>query len=320
MAEPHFDTAQELIDAFGILANENYEFITPLIDSKVGFSVQRKYSDDLLYIPLKNRLGEDDTAALIHVVYAHPSEEDEFDSHKVPLFIRIATHSKYLANHIDYDFRDENSPTKESVERTKATPTPVGLDFYNDFYYDHHTETFIDSTLDPMDGEQVLDRVFNTHCDTAHEKKGRGIRRNLHIQTLLNDSLAYVVSCLIWILSNLFGRTLDDSQNYFAYLQGYEKKSLKKLSTESLDIFGYKASRSVIILFCFLVVISYAFRYFNEISTPYLDSVFSNNFLALTHSLIILWLLDVVFPLLFFNLINLVIKARSSVAFKKFQL
>ena len=80
MNEPHFDNTQELIDAFGIADSESYVDVTPLTDRKVGFSVQRKYPDDILYVPLVNREGEDDTVSLIHVVYSHPAEEDsEFD-------------------------------------------------------------------------------------------------------------------------------------------------------------------------------------------------------------------------------------------------
>lgn len=321
MAEPKFDSAEELIDAFGIRAIRDYERITALNDRKVGFSVQRKYPEDLLYVPLKKRNGEDDTFALIHVVYAHPTEQqDEYDSHKVPLIVRVTTHSRYLSNHIDFDFDDSESPTRESTERTKATPTPVPLDFYGEFFYDHHTNSFIDSTLEVLTGQELLERVYKSHCDTAHEKRGRTIRRKQTIQARLTDFLGSVVSWEKKVLNLFFGRTLDEGSSYFGYLEGYERKNLKKLSTESLDIFGYKASRSVIMLFCFLVVISYAIKYYFEASTPYIDSIFSKNFLAVTHSLIILWVLDVVIPLLLFHIINLTIRLRKYVGFRKFSI
>lgn len=83
MDEPHFNNPQELIDAFGIADNSDYTDVTHLTDRKIGFSVQRKYPDDILYIPLVNGNGLPDTVSLIHVVYSHPSEEDgEFDSYK----------------------------------------------------------------------------------------------------------------------------------------------------------------------------------------------------------------------------------------------
>lgn len=320
MTEPHFDNAQELVDAFGIADNENYIDVTHLTDRKVGFSVQRKYPNDILYIPLVNREGDADTVSLIHVVYSHPTdEESEFNSHKVPLIIRISTHSKYRANHIDYDFDNPKSPTKESIERTKVSTTPIALDFYDEFFYDHHSGSFIGKDLEQLSGIEVLERVYQMHCETAHIKKGRGIRRKLHFQTTATALLAFVISTFTKALSVIFGRTLDDSDNYFAYLQGYDRKSLKKLSTESLDVFGYKASRRVIILFCFFVAISYAVKYRYGIPTPYLNSIFTDNFLALTHALIILWFLDVVAPLVLFYFINILIKIRRNVTFQKFK-
>lgn len=320
MTQQHFDSTQELIDVFDISGNKQYYRITPLTDCKVGFSIQREYPKDILYSPLVNGKGEDDTVALIQVVYSHPTElKTEFDSHKVPLIIRAVTHSRYRAMHFDYDFNDPDSPTKESIEKTKATPMPVALDFDNEFFYDHHANTLLDHTHEPISGEQLLNIVFKSHCDTAHQKRGRTIRAKLKYQSFATAILGSIISILISALTNLFGRTLDDNETTYAYYRGYQRKDLKKLSTESLDVFGYKAARNVIILFCVIVTISYAIKYAFGIQTPYLNKVFSESFLALTHALILLWLLDVVIPLLLFRLVNIMIKKRTNILFKKFK-
>ena len=75
MTDLYFKNAQELIDAFGITNNPNYSGITELTDRKAGFSIQRNYPNDILYIPLVSKDGEVDSVALIHVVYSHPSED-----------------------------------------------------------------------------------------------------------------------------------------------------------------------------------------------------------------------------------------------------
>ncbi|MGR8999518.1 MAG: hypothetical protein ACU88J_10790, partial [Gammaproteobacteria bacterium] len=308
-----------LIDAFGITKNPNYSRITELTDRKVGFSIQRNYPNDILFIPLVSKNGEVDSVALIHVVYSHPSKDSpEFNSLKVPLIVRITNHSRYLSNHIDYDFEDPESPTRESIERTKSTPTPLELDYYEEYFYDHHAKTFLAKDHEPLTGEKLLDRVFDAHCSTSHKTKGKGIRRKLWFQDWVVGVLAAIISLFKWLLIYLFGRTVDDSEKYFAYLEGYDRKSFKKLSTESLDVFGYKASRAVIILFCVLISVLYATTYFNCYHPPYLESIFKNNFLALTHSLLMLWILDVVIPEVLFQLINLVTKVRTKIAFKKF--
>jgi hypothetical protein len=320
MTQQHFENAQELIDAFGISNNEKYSRITPLNDRKVGFSVQREYPKDILYSPLVNGNGEDDTVVLIHVVYAHPDEiKTEFDSHKVPIIVRAVTHSRYRVDHFDYDFNDPNSPTKESIEKTKATPMPVALDFDNEFFFDHHSGTFLDHTHEPLSGEQILEIVYKAHCDTAHRKRGRIIRAKLKYQSFASAFFGVIINILISILTKLFGRTLDDNETSSGYYRGYQRKNLKKLSTESLDVFGYKTARSVIILFCLIAAVAFFIKYQFGIQTPYLSKVFSDSFLALTHSLILLWFLDVVMPLILFHIINFLIKTRTNISFKKFK-
>ena len=320
MESQNFDSAQELIDAFDIDGVEAYSRITELSDREVGFSVQRKYPNDILYSPLVNGDGEDDTVALIHVVYSHPTElKTDFDSHKVPLIIRIVTYSRYRSNHIDYDFNDPQSPTKESVERTKSTPLPVALDFYNEYFYDHHTGTFIDQRHEPITGEELLNDVYDAHCATSHHKKGRKIRAKLKSQNTAIAFLGTSINVLVFVLTRLFGRTLDESETSSAYYRGYQRKNLKKLSTESLDVFGYKAARSVILLFCIIAATAFAIKYNFNIHTPYLNKVFSDSFLALTHTLILLWLLDVMFPLLIFYLVNFLTRARTRLSFMKFK-
>ena len=321
MAEPHFDNAVELIDAFDIRRNQSYSEITPLNDRKVGFSIQRSYPADILYVPLTNKAGEDDSFALIHVVYLHPAEaKSGFDSHKVPLIVRISNHSRYISRNIDYDFTDPKSPTRESIEKSKATPTPLALDYYDEYFYDHHLDTFLDKDHEPLTGAALLDKVFNAHCSTSHKSKGKGIRRKLWFRDWTVGLLASLIALLKWLLITFFGWTFDDSENYFAYLEGYEKKSFKKLSTETLDVFGYKASRRVIILFCALTVALYAATYFGGYESLYIESIFDNSFLALIHSLLVLFVLDVIFPEILFRTVNFVIAIRTEIAFKKYKM
>lgn len=51
MANVFFDDASELREAFGLDDIPEYEAYTLLADRKVGFSVQRKYPAEILYIP-----------------------------------------------------------------------------------------------------------------------------------------------------------------------------------------------------------------------------------------------------------------------------
>ena len=82
------------------------------------------------------------------------------------------------------------------------------------------------------------------------------------------------------------------------------------MSTDSINIFGYKASKSVVVIFCIMVAIIYAIIYATGLKSGYLDSVFSNFLLAPIHLIILLWFLDVVLPNVLFIVLNWLIKGR----------
>lgn len=109
----HLQNSQELLCLFGDIESSGYLDCIPLNDTKVGFSVQKKYPSNTQFKPVKTRDGEDDDIAVIWVVY------DEFKqastSHLIPLRLRIAKMSKYRAKNWEYNFDDEDCPSKESV-------------------------------------------------------------------------------------------------------------------------------------------------------------------------------------------------------------
>jgi len=316
----YFNSADELINAFDIKNNVNYEKITPLNDCKVGFSTQRKYPTHIRFHPPKKENGDDDTVALIHVVYKHPNEykSQKENDYKIPFIIEIVTYSRYRSKHFDYNFEDEDCPTKESIEKSKLTPQPIDLNYNNEFFYDHRSEIFVDVNGNIISGIEILDKVFKDHCNTVHLFKGLRFKVKLKSQSLLINFLSLLVNVSIWKLNYFFGRTLDKGDSFSAYLKGYKKENLKKLSTDSLNIFGYNTARRVVILFCSLVVAGYVLYFIFGIENGYIKRIFSNNFLALTHSIFILWFLDVVMPVLLFHFINIIIKTRSKLMYRQF--
>jgi hypothetical protein len=317
----YFNSAEELIDAFNVRSDQVYERITPLSDRKAGFSIQRRYPEDIRYRPPKLKNGTDDTVALIHVVYEHPEEDKKSKEHvsKVPLVITIVPFSRFRETHYDYNFSDDNCPTKESVEKSKLTPAPIALDYKNAFYYDHIDKRFYDDTGKTFTGLEVLEKVYSDHCDTVHLLKGLKLRFKLRSQSFGIFILDCLVKLLTKTLSLVFGRTLDDSHSISVFFSGYKRENLKKLNTESLSIFGYSTARRVIVLFCLLTIFVFSYYFFSSEKNKYLKTVFSNGFLSLAFSIVIIWILDVVVPVMLFHLINILIKIRTSLRFKNFK-
>lgn len=321
MTIKYLNSATELITAFNLKNNAPYEKIVQLGDRKVGFSIQRKYPKDIRYFPPKLKGGEDDAVAIIHVVYEHPEEaiKNTEQGSRIPLIIRVGKYSRYTATHFDYNFDDDNCPTKESIERSKLTPSPIDLDYDNDFFYDHKDNKFYDDKGTSISGMEVLDRVYNDHCDTVHLLKGLKLRFKLKSRSIGISILDVLVNILVKTLSSVFGRTLGESDSMSVYFSGYKRENLKKLSTESLSVFGYSTAKKVILLFCFLTVTAFTCYFLADTKSKYLKTVFSNSFLSVTFSLLIIWVLDEFLPVLLFRFINLIIKIRSSCAFQRFK-
>ncbi len=177
MTDLFFNSPDELKEAFGIDNLPGYENYIPFKDRKVGFSVQRQYPPDIRYKPPKRKDGTPDTVALIRVLYFHPTEVNEpVNPGKVPLSLSISTHSRYLINHFEYNFDDDNCPTRQSISLSKSTPRPIALDSKSEYFYDHHNNSFINNRSESLKGKEVLDRIFQLHCNTIHVVKGRRLR------------------------------------------------------------------------------------------------------------------------------------------------
>lgn len=317
---PVFNSTHQFQEIFNLQHHKEYFDPILLTDRKVGFSVKRKYPENIRFKPALKKNGEPDDVALMWVKYTHPEEtEQEIDPLRVPIVIRISKFSKYRAKNFDYNYEDEESPTKESVNRSESTPKPISLNFDNEFFYNHDEAKFFDEKGKELQAEDVLNRVFESHCNTIHHWKGLKIQAKLFSQAKGLGAISILISIITFLLKFLFGRTLDEKDMITEYYHGYESSQFKKLDQDSINIFSYKASKSVIIFFCFFVILLTIVAYFSDYSNGYIPFVTKNNTLTLIHTFFSLWLLDMLIPKLLFKIINLCIKIRthvSSITFK----
>lgn len=297
---------------------EKYNDYIPLEDRRVGFSVKRKYPSTIRYIPPQTKDGKPDTVAIIHVVYKHPEESSKkVSTKKVPIFIGITPMSKYLQNHFDYNFDDVDCPTEKSIQISKRTPIPIALESHDEYVYDHNTNTLRDSKNNTISGEQILDNLFQKHCNTIHLFKGLLLRWKLGSKNVAVKICDLLIQFYKWLLKTLFGRTLEPKDPFSGGLKIYIREDMKLLKTEAINIFGYKASRNVIITFCSSVLIFYFLIYLMPIKNKIILDLAKNYLVMVCASIFLLWFLDHPLPVLIFRIINTVIRIRLKLLFMK---
>lgn len=313
-----FDNTAQFLEKFSFTTPDNFYDVVTLKDRKVGFSVKRKYPDNISYKPTRTAEGEPNNVAVLWVTYLHPSEiSKNIDAARVPISVRISNVDLYISNHWDYNFEDPNSPTEESVDESKRTKKPIELESRDEFFYNHTSDTFIDKKGNPVSGLEILEKIYREHCDTVHILKGLSLRLKLLTQSTFHTLLGFIVSFIKAILLKVFGRTIEDEDDLSELIRGYKASSLKKLSTDSLEIFGYKAPKGIIVLYCLLVVL-YSFFTLTE-TDSYLQNIADKELLILAHSIFFLWFLDFVVPPILFGLMNGVIWIRAKIMRMKFK-
>jgi hypothetical protein len=307
MSTPIALTAERFLELFTGMLGAGYLSPVFLSDTRVGFSVQREYPKDIRFKPAKNNKGEPDDIAVIWVIYDETRKKEADD--RVPIRIRVGTMSRYRAKHWDYNFEDDDGPTKESVQTSRKTPQPLEVNFFDEYFYDTGKSVFINSSGAELSGVQILNAVFKLHCDSVHPILGLGLRSRKTASETVFRIIEFVVAGLTWTLRNVFGRTLDDSFSRLGYFDGFLKENFKKIAVDSIEIFGYRASRRVILLFCAFVVFG-AFFALPPSRGSYVESLLNSEFLLLVHGLLLIYFLDELLPGVIFFLLNKVVQLR----------
>ena len=301
------ETSYQLLALFGDITSAGYLEPIHLTDTKVGFSVQRGYPTNIRYKPARNKAGEYDNIAVIWVVYEDRLPQGDS---LIPIRLRIAMMSKYRSVHWDYDFQAEVCPTKESVLESKKSPQPLDLSLSGEFFYDKALSLLVNSSNEVVTGVQILNAMFNEHCDTVHFLKGLRHRSQKKFDDFIRTVFDPLINAQIWVLKNVFGRTLQERRDRSSFLDGYLIEDCRKSDTDSITLAGYSASKSTIFLYCTLVVIICFFVLPTKEDT-YVGTLARSEFLMLIHTKFALVILDELLPWLVFQKLNLLIKIRK---------
>ena len=316
-----FISTDELVEVFGNLEDAGFYDLINLKDTKVGFSIKKNYPEGIRYKPaIGQKTKNPDSVAVLWVIYGNPNQKGSQSI--APISIRIATMSQYRAKHWDYNFDDieGDSPSKESLEASLATPQPLELTIENEYFIDHERNSFRDAKGRIFTGVEVLDRAFVTHCNTVHLLRGLALKVKLAWQSNFSGLLLLAVQLLVSLLKQGFGRTLESDDLNAGFFSPYKPESLKKLDEDSMDLLGYKASKHVIILFCALTVVAGIYKYNHPAVFSYISWLDGKTVLAATHGVFSVWLLDVAVPWAIFYLMNGLLWWRKRILMMRFSI
>ncbi len=304
----YLNSSDEFRELFGNIKADGYIDPISLNDTKIGFSIQRKYPPNIGFIPTKTKNGEDDDIAVIWVVYESLAEENQ--RIKIPIRLRIAKMSKYRAKNWDYDFSKEESPTKESIAISKRSIQPLEFTCIDEYFYDANKHELVDNKDRAVSGSKILNELFEYHCKSSHPIKGLIFRGKDKLDLFRVKVYDFFINLIKSTLRNLFGRTLDDQFNRYSY-DGYLPTDLKKTADSVLEVAGYKASKKVIIVFIVLAI-AFCFTSFPPEDNSYTKAVLESEFLTVIHALLALYILDEWIPVGLFKLLNKLISWRKS--------
>lgn len=305
----HLTSSDDFQKLFGDIEADGYINPINLNDTKVGFSVQRKYPPNIGFIPAKTKNGEDDDVAVIWVVYESLAEEE--NQLRIPIRLRIAKMSKYRAKNWDYDFSNEESPTRESVAISKESIQPLEFTCIDEYFYDPNKQDLVDRNDKTVSGSKILNELFDYHCKSSHPVKGLIFRARNKSELLKVQFYDFLIRSIKYVLDKCFGRTLDNHFNKFSY-EGYLPSDFKKTADSVLqDVAGYRASKKVIILFAALVI-TFCLLYLPAQEGSYLEAILQNELLTVIHCFLALYVLDEWIPMIFFYLLNKTISSRKN--------
>ncbi len=299
--KPFRDT-EEFLSRFDLNVLPRYENVTHLTDCRAGFSITRPYPRNLLFVPARTAAGHDDTVVMIHVIYRHPDEEPVDLSH-VPIKLGATSHSLYLRTHLDFNYSDPDSPTKESVRACRASVGPVPLESSGEYVFDHGSDTFRNTKGIALTGREALDRFFQEHCNTAHRLWGIPIRTRRGIRNFTAASADRVEILLVSFLRLFCGQSITKKPEALLERKAYKPEDLKP-SSDRLAIRGIPVTLHSIFWSAALVIIFWAGLELFDRSDTLIVRLFSNVVVVPFIFIILLILIDRVLPRVLIPMLN----------------
>jgi len=312
----YLEDSESFLKLFGSLKTHGFTDPVFLSDTKVGFSIRKRYPQDIRYKPAQNKTGDDDNVACIWAVYDQSRKKET--EVIVPIRLRIATMSLYRSKYwFDEDDDAPEKPTSESLAISRDSPQPIELSLTG-YFYDASNGYLVDEHKKKVLGYKILEELFQAHCNSVHPILGLKRQAQTAVHKISRQSLDYLVDTIKFLLKQVFGRTLVEPLTRSAYYEGYRFEDLGKLDDDSVDLFGYKITKRILFLFITLFVIS-TYSLFPFKQKSYFELLTQSDGLLTIHVFAALLVLDELIPRLLFIKMNLIIRLRKYYIDKQIQ-
>ena len=179
-----------------------------------------------------------------------------------------------------------------------------------DYKYDHERDVFVTADGNVIDGMTIIDGLYDSHIATVDSIKGRLFQWKLTSRHKGVSFCEMVEEFLKWLIKIICGRTLKSDDTTRGIFDIFRLEDMKLLKTESIDVFGYKASKNVIVVFCILILFGYSFLHWTRLRSSWLTSVANNSLLSLAFGILVISILDHILPICFLWVVNRLIKLR----------
>ena len=210
--------------------------------------------------------------------------------------------------------------TEQSVLASMRTPRPVDLSSFDGYVYDHSAECFRDSDGKAIQGEEILRSFYDQHIGTVDKIRGRIFKWKLTSVGKASASIEPATEVLKWLLRIVCGRILKSDEMMRGLLEPYRPEDMKLLKTESIDVFGYRASKNVIATFCAILLLIFLLTRIVGRTPGWLTTAAGNTFLGFAACILSIAFLDHVVPNVLLWLINRAVVARMKLTTMDFQL
>jgi len=297
-----FTSSDDLKRAFELDTRKEYVEFTPFTRD-VGFSVQRPYPMKSRYSPPVTKDGTPDSYAMIKVMY-EPKRISNTSPKLVPISARVCEFPRYIAKHWDYDFNDKHCPTEESIRDSKNTPKPIELSAFDQYYYDHERDVFLDVDGKEMRGIDIIDALYDSHIATVDKLSGMVLRWKIAWRDKKGSLCEVLCAVFKRLLKVACGRTLAPDETQRGIDDDYRPEDVKLLITERIDVFGYKASKNVVVIYSSFLLLGYTILHFSGKKWGWLSGIKENGLLAFAFSILCIVFLDDILPMILLWLIN----------------
>ncbi len=260
----------------------------PMREPYPSFFLMLKYPEGISFRPAVRKDGVPDHLVLIQVGYLI----DEAVDGRVPLTISAFLHSRYLYEKGGYNFNEDESPTRESVEASKSSIRPVDFWSARGYFFDHKKSTFVDENGADLNGKKLLDEITDLHVGVTRRVRGAILRWKINWKARLAAVAGLFASAVLWTLRVVLGRTIQSPIAFQLYRGGISKDQMNLVEPDFIEVFGWKASkRSVLLFACVQLVVAFTI-FLLEWETTRAWDVFSNSVFTLSYAIFSLWIID----------------------------